>query len=92
MFSSSNGIAKKTETILERYVKLGGVIDNKEKGLNNKIDYLKARIKSYEERLAIRETMLRQQFAGLQRSLSALTSQQSILSRISSYSSSGFQF
>lgn len=92
MFSSSNGIAQKVETILDRYVKLGGVLDNNKKGLNNKIDYIKSRIDSYEERLAIRATLLRRQFADLQRSLSALTSQQSMLTSINSFNVSGYQF
>ena len=80
MFVSPNGVAKKLESLLNRFAGTSGVIERSKRGINSKISYIDKQIKSYEERLTIREQSLRNEYTNLQKTLSALNSQQSMLS------------
>ncbi len=90
IFTSSQGISSKIESLLSRFVSTGGVIDNSKKGVSNKITYINTQIDNYESRLAVREQVLRRQYATLQSTLSQLQSQESMLSSITSNISSGY--
>ncbi len=85
LFNSDEGIAKKVDDFLDRYTRTGGVIDDSGKGIGRKITNIEKRIKSYEGRLSIRAGNLRRQFSDIQRTLSKLNSQQTMISRSMSY-------
>jgi len=76
LFRSSNGIAAQVETLLEEYVKVGGIIDNSKDVLDDRVRSLDTRIKRFDDRLFRREEQLREQFAQMQK-LSQMIGRQS---------------
>lgn len=89
LFTSTNGIAQRLQSALNRYVQTGGYIDINKRAVNNKNSFLKNQLNTYQQQLAVKEDALRQQYTTLQKSYSALSSQQTMLDQISSlYSSS----
>jgi len=88
LFTADEGIGAKMDDLLETFVSSGGRVDRSKKGITRQISSIDTRIKNYEARLVIRERSLRQQLTDLQRSLSILNSQQSIMQ---SYQAFNFQ-
>jgi len=87
IFTEENGVASRLDELLSMYSKTGGKIDNNKNALDRQIDGIDNRISRYEERLRVRENVLRQEFTQLQRLLSSLNSQQAIIQNILSIGS-----
>lgn len=85
LFNSANGIAVRGEGLLKNFISTGGSVDAAKKGATNRLTGIHTATKRIEDRLTIREKTLRQNFSGLQRSLSKLNSQSAMLQRISGY-------
>lgn len=84
MFNSENGLAKQFDSVLEKYVQTGGIIDDSKKAINRKIDAIEDRIEAFEKRLEVERETLRNKFIELQKALSSLSSQQSIIDQSTS--------
>ncbi len=81
LFSSTNGIAVKLDSVLAEYTKTDGVIDSKTKGLNTTIDGVEKDFEDLNNKLEALETRLLAQFSGLDVLLSQLNSTSSFLSQ-----------
>jgi flagellar hook-associated protein 2 len=79
LFSSEKGVATKIDALLNNYIRTGGIVDDDKKLLSVKIGNINKRIADFESRLKIREDTLRREFMGLQKLLSTLNSQQSMV-------------
>lgn len=91
LFNSENGIASRLESELKRFTKTGGVIGEFDKSIQLRIRNIDERSKRINDRLKRREVNLRQQFLSLQKVLSALNSQQSLLRQFG-FQAPGFNF
>jgi flagellar hook-associated protein 2 len=76
LFNASDGVATRMESRIESYVKTDGLIDNREEGIDAKIDRLEDRVDDMEERLANQEQRLREQYAQVQETIAQFQSQQ----------------
>jgi flagellar hook-associated protein 2 len=83
LFNSQNGIATRLATRLAGFVNTGGVLDGSLASTASQLSNANASIQAQEELLKIKETMLLQQYSELQKALSQLTSQQSMLAAVS---------
>ena len=91
IFNSSNGLAVRGQDLLQNFISTGGTIDDISRGKQSRITGINTNVKRLESRLSYKENSLRQKFSGLQRSLSKLNSQNSLLQQISSsISQSGY--
>ncbi len=79
LFSGSDGIATRLLTLLEAYVKTGGIIDQRQNTIESSIRRLDDRIAALEDQLARREEQLRAQFARLQETIALFQGQQQFL-------------
>ncbi len=80
IFNSTNGIAKKIESLLKPYVESssstrGSIIDETKTVLSNRVTSLDGRIKRMEERMAIKERQYSQQLYKMQDLLNGLVLQ-----------------
>ena len=80
LFNSTNGIAKKIESLLKPYVESssstrGSIIDETKTVLSNRVTSLDGRIKRMEERMAIKERQYSQQLYKMQDLLNGLVLQ-----------------
>ncbi len=66
LFNSTNGVAGQLKTFMKAFIKVGGVIDDSQKSVDNRIKTLDSRIKRFDQRLAKREVQLRKQLAQMQ--------------------------
>jgi len=76
------GIARRLDAELTRFTRFGGVISDYESGLNRQIDNADKRIKTLNDRLQVYEESLRNKYAGLQKLMYSLSSQQTMLQSI----------
>lgn len=88
LFTSSRGIATRMEALITPFRTTGGIIDDNRSSTNLLTQKVSKRESNINSRLQIRENTLRRQFSDLQKSLSRLNSQQTILNRISNIFSS----
>lgn len=79
LFNASDGIATRMESRIESYVKSDGLIDNREEGIDAKIDRLEDRVSDMEDRLAKQEQRLREQYAQVQETIAGFQGQQRFL-------------
>lgn len=79
LISGDNGIANRLKTRLDRYVKVGGVIDNRLDGVDERTRRLDNQIKTWDERLTRREDQLREEFSQLQSIMARFQSQQNMI-------------
>jgi len=79
IFNLEDGIGNRITSLLENFIKTGGVVDTSKKLISQKIENIDERIDSYEQILLVREEDLRRKFIELQKILSSLQSQQSIM-------------
>jgi len=91
LFNSEKGIASRLESALKAFTKTGGVIGDFDKSIQLRIRNIDERSRRINDRLKRREVNLRQQFLSLQKVLSALNSQQSLLRQFG-FQSSGLNF
>jgi flagellar hook-associated protein 2 len=86
LFNSENGIATRLATRLAGFVNAGGVVDGSLASTALQLNRANDSIHAQEALLKVRESMLMQQFTQLQKSLSQLTSQQSMLAAVTALS------
>jgi flagellar hook-associated protein 2 len=79
LFAGSDGIAKRLETRIEKYVGINGFIKSRQKVIDERIRRYDKRIADMDDQLARRETQLRMQFAKLQETIALLQGQQQML-------------
>ncbi len=79
LFSSTNGIASKLDSVLNEYVKSGGIIDLKTEGLNTTIDGIEAEFEQLQLSLDALEERLLAQFSALDILVNELNSTASFL-------------
>lgn len=79
LFASDDGVATRLEERLNRFVRAGGVIDNREKSVDRSVRRLDNRIERWDERLTSREEILRKQFSELRSAISVFQGQQQFL-------------
>ena len=79
LFTGEEGLGSRMSELLDRFVSNGGAVDRTKQGVNRQISSIDTRIKNYEARLNIRAEALRRQYTQLQKTLSLLNSQQTIL-------------
>ncbi|MCD6100210.1 MAG: flagellar filament capping protein FliD [Candidatus Marinimicrobia bacterium] len=80
LFRASDGIATNIKNYLERFVKVGGTIDNSIDNIEDQITSIDDRIELWDEILAQREQQLRDEFAKIQEVMATLTLQQTFFS------------
>ena len=76
LFNSANGIATQINSLVEDYIKVGGIIDESQDSITDRIESLDNRIARVDERLQKREDQLRTQFAKMQEIVTVLQRQQ----------------
>jgi flagellar hook-associated protein 2 len=76
MFAGSDGLAGRLEAHMERFLGSGGLISERQKGIDTRIKRLDDRVKAFETTLSRREDSLRLQFAKMQESIAVLQGQQ----------------
>ena len=79
LFSSTNGIAIRLDSVLNEYTKSDGIIDNKTDGLNTTIDGIESEFEKLQNSLDALEERLLAQFAALDILVSQLNSTASFL-------------
>ncbi len=82
VFNSSNGIATQLKSLLETYVKVGGVIDDSQRSLDDRTRTIDRRVSTFDARLARREVELRDRFARIQGASQAFGAQLSAFNSI----------
>ena len=90
LFTAEDGLGDRLVALIDRFVPTGSLLDDARSSIKSRLSRVDSRVKSLNERLKLRERSLRQQFAGLQRVLSGLASQQAILNRFTRSSGSLF--
>jgi flagellar hook-associated protein 2 len=76
LFNTSSGVAVRVEDLLGRYAQTGGIVDGSTNSVTRQIDNVNKQIDRWEERLAMKEKQLWDEFAALQEALSRIQSQQ----------------
>jgi len=79
LLTSTNGIASRIDSELQSFTRTGGTIDDSSRGVTRIETSINSQISRYETRLKFKEGALRQQFAELQRTLTLLNTQQTML-------------
>ncbi len=79
LFAGDDGVATRLENRLDRFVRAGGVIDNREKSVDRSVRRLDNRIQDWEKRLASRQELLRKQFNELRSAINVFQSQQQFI-------------
>ena len=79
LFSADDGVATRMLDRLDGYLGSGGIIDGREDSIDERTRRLDKRIGVWDERLARREIMLREQYAKLQETIALLQGQQQSL-------------
>lgn len=82
---TSGGFANKIDELLESFVKSGGIISGSKKVLDSQITDINRQISDFEDRLKIREEVLRNQFSALFEVLARLSVQQQAVSRFTAF-------
>lgn len=82
---TTGGVANKIDELLERFVKSGGILASSQKSFKQQISNINKQISNFEDRLKIREGVLRQQFTAMFEILSSLSSQQQMVARFSAF-------
>lgn len=82
LFNSTNGVATQIKTLLDDYIKVGGIIDDSKDSISDRIKSLDDRIARLDERLARREAQLRAQFAKMQEAVTIMQKQQFTLQNL----------
>lgn len=90
LFASDDGVATNMMERLDVYLGADGILDQRKKSVDARIDRLDTRIEQFDDRLARREDQLRQQFTQLQKFQTKMQNQQSFLSSFLLSSGSGF--
>ncbi len=81
LFSSTNGIAVKLDSVLSEYTKADGIIDSKTKGLNSTIDGITKDFQVLNDKLDALETRLLAQFSALDILMGQLNSTSNFLAQ-----------
>ncbi|MFQ5638777.1 MAG: flagellar filament capping protein FliD [bacterium] len=76
LFNATDGIATQIKNLIADYVKVGGVIDDSQTSLSDRLKVLDNRIERMDDRLVEREQQLRKQFARMQQVAALLQRQQ----------------
>jgi flagellar hook-associated protein 2 len=76
MFAGSDGLAGRLEARMDRFLGSGGLISERQKGIDARIKRLDDRVKTFETTLSRREDALRLQFAKMQETIAVLQGQQ----------------
>jgi len=79
LFNLEDGIGNRVNSLLDNFIKTGGVVDTSKKMITTRIKNIDNRIDMMEQQLTMKEESLRRKFIDLQTTLSMLQSQQSIL-------------
>ncbi|GIV59759.1 MAG: flagellar hook-associated protein 2 [Rhodothermaceae bacterium] len=79
LFAGSDGVATRLKTRLDAYLGADGLIENRIDSIEQRIFRLDGQIKDFDERLALREQQLREQFAKLQEAIALFQGQQQFL-------------
>jgi flagellar hook-associated protein 2 len=82
LFNSSDGIANRLSTRLNRFVNTGGTLDNALQATTARLESINRAIKQQEAYLKIKQATLLDQYTTLQEMLLQLQSQQSLLDSI----------
>lgn len=91
LFNSSNGITAQLYDLITPFTTTGGIIDNDNSTLDERVEHFDTRIGNLEKRLEWKEQSYRRQFIKLQQAYDALSIQQSIASVINSSVNSMWQ-
>jgi flagellar hook-associated protein 2 len=92
ILDSDGGLKSQIETLTEKYITTGELIDDDKRLTKNRISSLEKRESRDEGLLKTQEASLRKQYAKLQQTLSLLSSQQQLINRYSLGSSNLIQF
>lgn len=79
LFSGSDGVATRLKNLLDVYIGVDSILDNRIETVEDGISRLGDQIADFDERLAIRENELRKQYAQLQETLALFQGQQQFL-------------
>jgi len=79
LFTSSDGVASRMNTLLSGFVQTGGVLDGSLTGVSSQVKDVNNRIASLEARITLREKTLRQQLNAFQQALDVLNQQRLLL-------------
>jgi flagellar hook-associated protein 2 len=76
LFNSADGVANRLKDFLDDYIKVGGILDDSQDSIADRIKSIDGRVERFDARLAKREFQLRQQFAKMQETAQLLSGQQ----------------
>lgn len=82
LFNSDNGVATQVKSFLENFVKVGGIIDESQDSITDRMKSIDTQLSRFDERLDRREIQLRQQFAKMQETAQLLGGQQAAFSSL----------
>jgi flagellar hook-associated protein 2 len=88
LFNSTNGVATQIKDFLEEFVKVGGILDDSQSSIEDRIKSLDSRVARFDARMVRREFQLRQQFAKMQETAQLLGGQSAAFASIAN--SAGF--
>jgi flagellar hook-associated protein 2 len=79
LLSGDDGVARRIETRLDSFLGTTGIVSQRTKSIDERLKRYGAQIKQWDERMASRESQLRNQFAKFQETIAILQGQQTFL-------------
>jgi len=80
LFASASGVAVKVRDLMEPFVdELTGIIARQQQSITNQMSRIDSRVKDLEERLAIREKALREEFSSLIQAMQLMSTQSALI-------------
>ncbi|MFQ5649941.1 MAG: flagellar filament capping protein FliD [bacterium] len=84
LFNSTSGIAVQIKNFLNDFIKVGGVLDDSQDSISDRMTSIDTQLARFDERLARREAQLRRQLSKMQETAQLIGGQQAAFSSLSS--------